>query len=254
MCLTRGDGPVSPPKTFSTARNPTLTEQISAPDPLPSEPEIVPVADKPPLDSTQSPELEITGPVPAEARYSMWQISLRIMALAAAVVITIGLYLIIGQEQIRRFQEYGYLGIFLISLIGNASIALPIPSLFFTFVGGSAFNWVIVGLVSGIGEALGESTGYLAGYGGSAIIENQTLYQRMQGWMKKYGGLTIFVLSVVPNPIIDLAGIAAGASGFGYFRFLFFCWAGKTIKTLAFAAAGAYSVNWLLDYLSAWIG
>jgi uncharacterized membrane protein YdjX (TVP38/TMEM64 family) len=177
-----------------------------------------------------------------------------VLALVAALVITIGLYLTVSPEQIRRFQEYGYLGIFLISLIGNASIALPIPSLFFTFIGGGAFNWVVVGLVAGMGEALGESTGYLAGYGGSAIVENQKLYQRMQGWMEKYGGLTIFVLSVVPNPLIDLAGIAAGASGFGYFRFLFFCWSGKTIKTLAFAVAGAYSVNWLLDYLAAWVG
>jgi len=176
------------------------------------------------------------------------------MALIVAMTITIGLYLTIGHKQIRRFQQYGYVGIFLISLIGNASIALPIPSLFFTFVGGNAFNWVIVGLAAGIGEALGESTGYLAGYGGSAIIENQKLYKRMHDWMEKYGGLTLFILSVIPNPIIDLAGIAAGASGFGYFKFLLFCWSGKTIKTLAFAAAGAYSVNWLLNYLGGWIG
>ena len=198
---------------------------------------------------TGSPESASHETGPSNLR----QTSLRILALVAAMLITIGLYLTIGLEQIRRFQQYGYFGIFLISLIGNATIALPIPSLFFTFMGGSAFNWVIVGLVAGAGEALGESTGYLAGYGGSAIIENQKLYRRMQGWMEKYGGLTIFVLSVIPNPVIDLAGIAAGASRFGYFKFLFFCWSGKTIKTLIFAAAGAYSINWLLHYLGDWI-
>lgn len=168
--------------------------------------------------------------------------------------ITIILYLTIGREQFQRFQEYGYFGIFLISLIGNASIALPIPSLFFTFVGGGTFNWVIVGLVSGIGEALGESTGYLAGYGGSAIIEDKKLYKRMHNWMEHYGAGIIFVLSVIPNPIIDLAGIAAGASGFGYVKFLLTCWAGKTIKTLAFAAAGAYSVTWILELLDGVVG
>lgn len=168
--------------------------------------------------------------------------------------ITVALYLTIGREQIIRFQQYGYFGIFLTSLIGNASIALPIPSLFFTFVGGATFNWVIVGLVSGIGEALGESTGYMAGYGGSALIEDQKMYKRIQGWMERNGLLTIFVLSVVPNPIIDLAGIAAGASKFGYIRFLTACWAGKTIKTLVFAWAGAHSMVWLLQYVDGFIG
>lgn len=169
-----------------------------------------------------------------------------IVALLIAMGVTLYVYLTFGQGQLRQFQEYGYFGIFLTSLIGNASIALPIPSLFFTFVGGGTFNWVIVGLVSGIGEALGESTGYLAGYGGSAIIENQKLYKRMHYWMEKHGMLTLFTLAVIPNPLFDIAGIAAGASRYGYHKFLFSCWMGKTIKTLIFALAGAYSVDWFL--------
>lgn len=151
--------------------------------------------------------------------------------------------------QIQQFRQYGYPGIFLISLIGNASIALPIPSLAVTFTMGAVLNWVIVGLVAGIGEALGESTGYLAGLGGSAIIENQKIYQRMKYYMEHHGMLTVFILSAVPNPIIDLAGIAAGASRYGYHKFLFACWVGKTIKTLLFAFAGANSITWLLQFL-----
>ena len=181
------------------------------------------------------------------------KILLRAGTLLLAMGITIAIYLTIGQEQLQRFQDYGYLGIFLTSLIGNASIALPIPSLFFTFMGGGTFNWVIVGLVSGIGEALGESTGYLAGYGGSYMIERQSIYKRMQYFMEKHGMLTIFVLSVIPNPLIDLAGIAAGASRYGYLKFLVACWAGKTIKTLVFAWAGANSVSWIMEYVEGWL-
>ena len=175
-------------------------------------------------------------------------------ALLVAVAVTVGLFVLVDQETIRRFQQWGYFGIFMTSLIGNASIALPIPSLFFTFVGGGTFNWLIVGLVSGAGEALGESTGYLAGYGGSTIIENKRLFKRMQAWMEKHGGLTVFILSVIPNPIIDLAGIAAGASQFGYLRFLLYCFSGKVIKTTMVALAGAYSIQWLLEYISDYIG
>jgi membrane protein DedA with SNARE-associated domain len=171
----------------------------------------------------------------------------RVVALLIAGGVTLAILLF--APQIQKFQQYGYPGIFLTSLIGNASIALPIPSLAITFAMGGVLNWVIVGLVSGIGEALGESTGYLAGFAGSAIIENRSLYQRMQYWMENHGMLTIFVLSAVPNPLFDLAGIAAGASRYSYLKFLLAAWIGKTIKTLIFAWAGAHSITWLLQFL-----
>ncbi len=174
-------------------------------------------------------------------------------SLVFAIGITVALFLWVDKETIRRFQQWGYFGMFLISLIGNASLGLPIPSLFFTFVGGSTLNWVIVGLVSGLGAGLGESTGYMVGYGGGAVIENNEIYRRMQRWMEKYGGLTIFVLGTIPNPLIDVAGIAAGASHFGYWRFVSYCTAGKTVKTLVTAYAGAHSITWLLHYMH-WFG
>ncbi len=160
------------------------------------------------------------------------------------------LLIFIFAPYIKQFEQYGYPGVFLISLIGNASIALPIPSLAVTFSMGALLSWPLVGLVAGAGEALGESTGYLAGYTGSALVENKQLYKRMQYWMENHGMLTIFVLSVVPNPLIDLAGITAGALKYGYFKFLLACWLGKTIKTLIFAWAGSHSLNWLMQFLS----
>lgn len=157
--------------------------------------------------------------------------------------------ILILTPQIQKFQHYGYPGVFLISLVGNASIALPIPSLAVTFSMGAVLNWVLVGLVAGIGEAMGETTGYLAGYTGSAIIENNRLYKRMQYWMEHHGMLTIFVLAVIPNPIIDLAGISAGVLKYAFYKFFLALWIGKTIKTLIFAWAGSYSVGWFLWYL-----
>jgi membrane protein DedA with SNARE-associated domain len=151
--------------------------------------------------------------------------------------------------QIKQFQQYGYTGVFLTSLIANATIALPIPSLAVTFSMGAALSWPLVGLAAGIGEALGETTGYIAGITGSAVVENKRSYARMQYWMENHGMLTIFTLSVIPNPVIDLAGITAGALRYAYYKFLFACWVGKTIKTLIFAWAGSHSVSWLLTLL-----
>jgi membrane protein DedA with SNARE-associated domain len=171
----------------------------------------------------------------------------QIIGRAAAIIFAIGITaaIVVFIPDIERFRPYGYWGVFLVSLLGNASIILPIPSLAVTFTMGALLSWPIVGLVAGIGEALGESTGYLAGLGGRAVIENRNLYDRLHYWMERYGLLTIFVLSIIPNPFIDLAGIAAGALKYSYYKFLLAAWAGKTIKTLGFAWAGAHSVSWL---------
>ena len=74
-------------------------------------------------------------------------------------------------DQLVDLRGYGYLGVFLISLLGNATVILPVPSLAVVFAGGGVLNPLLVGLVAGVGEPLGELTGYLAGYGGSAVID-----------------------------------------------------------------------------------
>jgi membrane protein YqaA with SNARE-associated domain len=193
--------------------------------------------------------ITLTEPPPLEApsqelkvekqRLSTRQIVGRVAVVLFAVGISIAILMM--APQIQRFSRYGYPGIFLVSLIANASIIMPVPSLAVTFTMGAILSWPLVGLVAGVGEALGETTGYLAGYGGSAVVENQKLYTRLKYWMEHHGMLTLFVLSVIPNPFIDLAGITAGALKYSYLKFLLALWVGKTIKTLIFAWAGAHS-------------
>jgi uncharacterized membrane protein YdjX (TVP38/TMEM64 family) len=108
---------------------------------------------------------------------------------------------------------------------------------------------LLVGLAAGVGEALGELTGYAAGFGGRAVIEDQRAYERLVAWMQRRGGITVFVLSVIPNPFFDLAGIAAGTLRYPLWRFLFFCWMGKTIKTALVAWSGALSLHIIEPFL-----
>ena len=166
----------------------------------------------------------------------------------AALLFSLGLTILIFsyRSQLSRFSSYSYLGLFVVSLVGNATVFLPVPSLAATFVAGSIFNPVLAGVVSGAGMALGELSGYLAGYGGTAIVEkDRALFQRLQNWMERHGFLTIFLLSAIPNPIFDLAGIAAGMSHFPLSRFLLASFLGKSLKGLVFAFAGSRSVPWL---------
>jgi uncharacterized membrane protein YdjX (TVP38/TMEM64 family) len=134
-------------------------------------------------------------------------------------------------------------------LLGNATIVLPAPGLTLVFALGSALNPIATGLAAGAGAALGELTGYLAGYTGREVVEDQALYRRFEGWMKRYGSATLFILAIIPNPFFDIAGVVAGALGFTWWRFLLVSWAGKTIQGIMIAYAGAISANWVLQWL-----
>jgi membrane protein DedA with SNARE-associated domain len=147
------------------------------------------------------------------------------------------------REYLVQLAALGYVGVFLLSLLGNATIILPAPSLALVFAVGSVLNPLLVGLAAGIGEALGELTGYAAGFAGRAVIEDYKAYKRMVRWMEKRGGITVFILSAIPNPFFDLAGIASGTLRYPVWRFLLFCWLGKTLKTTLVALAGAQSVT-----------
>ncbi len=171
----------------------------------------------------------------------------RWLALLSSLAITA--LVIIYRHELARFATYGYVGVFIISLLGNATVILPVPSLLGVFAAGTAFNPLLVGLVAGVAEPLGELTGYLAGYGGSAIIENRRLYEHVHHWMRSgdflSGYVIIFVLSAIPNPLFDLAGIAAGAMRMPLRGFLVSCWLGKTLKATVLAFLGAYTVGWI---------
>lgn len=171
----------------------------------------------------------------------------RLLAVALVIVITLVIWRV--ADRLEQFKLWGYPGIFAISFLGNATVILPAPSLALVFAMGGILNPLLVGLVAGPAEALGELTGYLAGYGGQAVVENHRLYDRLKGWMQRNGALTVFTLSVIPNPFFDLAGIAAGVLRYPLPRFLLFCWLGKTIKTISFAFAGAYSLTFFERFL-----
>ncbi len=171
---------------------------------------------------------------------------LRIFALAAVIGITVYIYSL--GNRVDEFAAYGYPGIFLVMLMANATVIIPAPGVAVVFAMGSVFNPLLVALFAGTGGAIGELSGYLAGFSGQAIIENTKIYNRILPWVQKYGAWTIFVLSAFPNPFFDLAGIAAGVAKIPIWKFLLFCWAGQIIKMAMFAYAGAYSIDWLTGF------
>jgi len=161
------------------------------------------------------------------------------VALLLAILITLLVY--IFRNKLNILGTFGYFGIFLLSIIGNATIILPLPSILTAYLGGGIFNPFLVGVIAALGATIGELTGYLAGYGGRTIIEDPKKLEKIENWMKKYGLWTIFVLAVIPNPLFDLAGIASGMLKVPVWKYFLVTWAGKTIKFLGFSYLGAGS-------------
>jgi membrane protein YqaA with SNARE-associated domain len=167
----------------------------------------------------------------------------RVAALVFVIGLSIGLYLY--RHQVHHLQMLGYPGIFLVSLFSSATVLLPVPGVLFTSVMGAVFNPLWVAVAAGTGAALGELSGYLVGFSGQSVVERTPSYERIEGWMKKFGQWAIMALAFVPNPFFDLAGMVAGALKMPVWRFLVFCWIGKFAKMMLFAYGGATVLRFL---------
>lgn len=186
-------------------------------------------------------------PQPARGASTSNRARLRLNLLRLLVllfVLAISVYVFIIRDQAERFAALGYPGIFLVSLLANATILLPAPGVAVVFAMGSVFPPLLVALSAAAGATVGEISSYAAGFSGQAIVEGTGAYARIIPWMHRYGALTTFLLAAVPNPFFDLAGIAAGVLRMPLVSFLFWCLIGKSVKMLLFAYTGAYTVEW----------
>jgi len=172
---------------------------------------------------------------------------LRVVALIVVIGITVYIFSI--RDRIAEFERYGYVGVFVVALLANATVLIPAPGVAIISAMGSVFNPLGVGLAAGTGGAIGELSGYLAGFSGQAIAENTQIYNRIKPWVEKYGGWAILVLSAIPNPFFDAAGIAAGIVKMPLRTFLLSVWVGQLIKMTFFAYAGQSSYEAIQNYL-----
>ncbi len=161
-----------------------------------------------------------------------------------ALLILFSVLLFNNRDQIQQLGHYGYPGIFLISLLSNATIIFPVPGVLITSAMGAVFNPFWVAVTAGCGAAIGEISGYLAGAAGQFVVEDKDWYDRIMNAMRKYGGWIILVLAFIPNPLFDLAGVAAGVLRIPLWKFLLFCGIGKILKMLLFSYSGFTIMNY----------
>jgi len=152
------------------------------------------------------------------------------------------------QIPLDEFAWLTYLIVFLTTLVCNITIIIPIPiAVAIMIAAATVWNPLLVALAASIGGAIGELSGYYAGYLGKklAIADGMIWYDTTVRWMNKYGLWAVFFLALQPILPFDIAGLVAGASRLSLRKFLAVLWAAKFIKysLLAYSAAGI--INWL---------
>lgn len=166
---------------------------------------------------------------------------------AILVVLALSVAIILFRDEIIKLGSLGYIGVFFMMLLSSVTIILPAPSLSLLFAFGATLpNPLLVGIVAGVGSAIGELSGYVLGRSSSGLIESSNIYKKIERAVEKREFLTIFALAFVPNPLFDVAGIAAGALKVPWQRFLLATLLGKTARNILIALAGWYSVDWIL--------
>ncbi len=146
--------------------------------------------------------------------------------------------------------QYGYFGVFLVSLFGAASIFIPVPdsAIIFAIAGSGLFSPLLIAIAATVGGTVGEFSGYLLGFGGRKPIKkrfekNMDFFDRL---FKKYGSFVIFIFALTPLPD-DLIFIPLGVIRYNALKAFISGFAGKFILNLGIAYGGLFFVDFIGD-------
>ena len=176
------------------------------------------------------------------------------IALLVLVALSFGLAYLLGYvaEKLNLplydFAWLAYLIVFATSLASNLTIIAPVPFAASIMVAAATeWNPVLITLFASIGAAIGELTGYYAGYLGKkiAISENVAWYGRIERWIQRHGVWSIIFLSFQPIIPFDIGGMIAGAAKMPLHRFLPAVWLGRFPKYIIITYAGLGLIHFL---------
>lgn len=191
-----------------------------------------------PPPTSQPPE---TPPdVEQRRKRAWWHLALGLLALLALNVFA---YWLIGLQAVQDFftqlQSFVYLGSFLLAFFTNFTVAVPIPynPIVLQMMETTSMPW-LVAITTAAGATLGETAGFLAGRAGRGTFEGT----RFANWMGRQlqhpirGFVVLFLISAVPFPAFDVAGIVSGAVGVPAKLFYSSVFLGRLARFLLFAA------------------
>ena len=144
----------------------------------------------------------------------------------------------------------GYLGVFVFSVLTNAILFLPSGRGAVMVAGAMVLNPLAVAILTGVGGAFGELTGYGLGRSSRKVLKSVKIPRWLEGLADRHMAGTILAISIIPNPFVDTVGIIAGRLGYPVRRFLVYSIVGKVVQSIAFV----YLALWNISLVSSWTG
>lgn len=157
-----------------------------------------------------------------------------------AVALNVLAYYLIPDDFVERLGAFGYLGVFVVTLVANATVVVPVP--YYGLVARLAQELSLPGvMVAGaLGSTLGEMVAFFIGRSGRSAVADTPFYRWVQRQMSRpvRAFLVLFALSAPPNPAFDVAGLTAGAMGVPLWMFFTSVFLGRLIRLAIIALVG----------------
>ncbi len=172
---------------------------------------------------------------------------------------------------------FGYFGLFAATIVGNASIMLPVPIDGLVLAAAGFLDPLIVTIVATIGSSIGEMSAYYIGLGGRYVVtkgrsddekidENDiddtnkakkpkvdsAVLKKIERILHKHGFITIPVFAFTPLPI-DPLGIVCGGIAYNVKKFFLGVLIGKFFRMLVISLSAVYAIDWIISLVK-WFG
>lgn len=145
----------------------------------------------------------------------------------------------------KEFRSLGLVGVFILNLIGSATIFLPTPAFLSVGISATTTNPLLVAFVAALGGAIGEGTTFLFGYTSRKAF-NLDKHKVLKKFKKKvfdrWGGMVILAFAFFPNPLFDGIGMVAGISKYPIKRFLILTFAGRLLRYIVIGYVSSYVI------------
>jgi membrane protein DedA with SNARE-associated domain len=161
--------------------------------------------------------------------------------------------IIVFSDELREMQQWGYIGAFVISVLGGATVIIPVPMQPVVFALGGTIGgpWQVflLGLAAAAGEVIGGTTIYLTGQAAGRAINIsknariQRAYERMLNFISRRGVIALFLVTFIMNPFFYPAAFACGALRMGLKKFIPVIIIGKIIKCMTVVYAGYFGLK-----------
>ncbi len=124
-----------------------------------------------------------------------------------------------SQKVMHAVIRFGYIGLFLVSIVDSSFVPLPIPGItdiLLILYAAQHENLALLLIAATVGSALGGWFSYKVGQsGGMDFIEKRTpprIFKRVTGWMQSHAILAVALPAILPPPApLSPFVLAAGA-------------------------------------------